>query len=532
MTVRLLKRSRADWAHGLTLPRFFALFALLASMVRAGPPETDPDFWWHLRNGNTMLRTGHLIHVNPYAFMAVGHPWVLQEWLSEIWMAAAAGAGGRLGVVIGYWLITLGMLISIWARAATIRRVNGITVGVGLVLAAITAYPILGPRSQMETYLLIGVIMLVVERQLRQGGRIAWILPPMFLVWTNLHAGFIMGLILLAAVLACEWLVSFLGWRTRVQRCHLVHLSWATVCSVAASLVNPNGPAIVIYPFQTQFSSAQQRLILEWHSPNFHLGVLLPLLAFIVTLGWLVVRYRGLPLRDVVVLGLGLLVTLQSVRNLVILVVVGVPIWIVLAEQVRTALAARWNLRLRSRQPRALVLSELVGLSVLAVLLAVQLVKVATPPLDSPTYVTAFPVCAARWLDTAQGGLRVFNQYADGGFLAYTVPKDKVFVFGDAALMGPRVLRDYAAIVDLRPSWLRRLDGSPAQLVEFERGSAFPDALQREPGWRLVYRDRRVEVFERTHLLSSLRLPPDPSPATWQARGVPACASQALPLPA
>ncbi len=501
-------------------------------MLAARPQVMDPDFWWHLRNGNTMIRTGHLIHVNPYAFMAAGHHWVLQEWLSEIWMAAAAAAAGRLGVVLGYWLITLGMFITIWARAAAIRSTNGISVGIGLVLAAITAYPILGPRSQMETYLLIGVTLLVVERQLRRGGRIAWILPPIFLAWTNLHAGFIMGLILLLAVLASEWLVTGLGLRTGAQRHHLVQLSWATLGSIAASLVNPNGSVIVAYPFQTQFSSAQQSLIQEWHSPNFHVGVLLPLLAFIVTLAWLIVRYRGLPLRDVVVLGLGLLVTLQSVRNLVILVVVGIPIWIVLAEQLRSDLARRWKLPLRPRQPRPLVLLELVMLSVLAVVLAGQVGTLATPSLDSPTYVGAFPVCAAHWLETAPGGLRVFNQYGDGGFLAYTVPKDKVFVFGDAALMGPRVLRDYAAIVDLSPSWLRRLDGSQAQLVVFERGTAFPDALQREPAWTLVYRDLRVEVFERTKLLGSLRLPPDPSPSTWLGLGAPACASQAVPLPA
>ncbi len=516
----------------LSLPRFLALFALLAAMATSRPQVMDPDFWWHLRNGNTMLRTGHLIHVNPYAFMAAGHHWVLQEWLSEVWMAAAAGAGGRLGVVIGYWLITLAMFISIWARAAAIRSVSGISVGIGLVLAAITAYPILGPRSQMETYLLIGVTMLVVERQLRRGGRIAWVLPPIFLAWTNLHAGFIMGLILLVAVLASEWLVTLLGLRTGAQRTNLVQLSWATVCSIAASLVNPNGSVIVLYPFQTQFSSAQQSLIQEWHSPNFHIGLVIPLLVFIATLAWLIVKYRGLPLRDVVVLGLGLLVTLQSVRNLVILVVVGIPIWIALAEQLRSALAGRWKLRLRDRQPRPLVLLELVILSVLGLVLAVQVGTLATPSLDSPTYVDAFPVCAAHWLDSAQGGLRVFNQYGDGGFLAYTVPRDKVFVFGDAALMGPRVLRDYAAIVDLSPSWLQRLDGSPAQLVEFERGTAFPDALQREPAWTLVYRDRRVEVFERTKLLSSLRLPPNPTPATWTALGMTACASQAVPLPA
>ena len=513
------------------MPRFVALLGLAAGMLAARPQVLDPDFWWHLRNGNTMLATGHLIHVNPYAFMAAGHHWVLQEWLSETWMAFVAAFSGRPGVVLVYWLITLGMLLVIWARAIELGPVNGITVGVGLLLAALTAYPILGPRSQMESYLLIGVVLLVVERQLRRGGRIAWALPFMFLVWTNLHAGFIMGLILLLAVLFAEGACVALGRRTREQRERILQLLWATIASFAASLINPNGPVIIVYPFQTQFSSAQQNLIQEWHSPDFHVGVLVPLLVFIVSLLFLVVRYRGLALRELLVLGLSLLVTLQSVRNLVILVEAGMPVWIFLAERIRRELAARWRLRLRPRQPPLVVLLELGSLGALIAVLAVQVTVLASPSLDSPTYVGAFPVCAASWLETGPSGLRIFNQYGDGGFLAYTVPKDKVFVFGDAALMGSRVLREYAAIIDLSPSWLKALDASPSELVLFERGSAFPDALQRQPNWTLVYRDRRVEVFARTSLLATLHLPPNPSASYWMRRGIPACAAQADALP-
>jgi hypothetical protein len=513
----------------LTLSGFFALTGLTVGMLLSRPQVQDPDFWWHVRNGNTMLKTGHLIHVNPYAFMAAGHHWVLQEWLSETWMAAVAAFSGRLGVVVVYWLITLAMYLVIWARAKSIGPANGLTVGLGLLLAAITAFPILGPRSQMETYLLVGVVMLVVDRQLRQGGRSAWILPPVFLVWTNLHAGFVMGMILLAGVLVAEGTCSALGLRGPEQRWRIQQLLWATVCSAAACLVNPNGPVITVYPFQTQFSSAQQALIQEWVSPNFHAITLIPLLVLIATLAWLVVRYRGLALRDGLVLTLAVLVSLQSVRNLVILVVVGTPIWISLAERLRQEIAGRWRPRLRRRQPRLVVLIELCYLAALVVVLAIQVDVQGSPPLDSSTYVQAFPVCAARWLDSAPGHLRIFNQYGDGGFLAYTVPKDKVFIFGDAALMGSTVLYRYSDIIDLSPKWLHSLDSSPSQLVEFERGSAFPDALQREPQWTLVYRDKRVEIWERTSLLSSLHMPQNPSSAYWRSKGVAACSSRAEP---
>ncbi|HVC22120.1 MAG TPA: hypothetical protein VNH82_01600 [Candidatus Dormibacteraeota bacterium] len=503
---------------------------LLAAMLAARPLEVDPDFWWHLRNGHTLLATNALIHVNPYAFMALGRHWVMQEWLSEAWMAAAAAAAGRLGVIIAYELITLALFVLIWLRARELAPAHGLTVGVGLVAAGLVAYPILGPRSQMESYVLAALILLLVERQLRRGGRAAWLLPPVFLVWSNLHAGFILGLIYLVAIVVVEGAVVLVGHRTQQQRHQILQLAAATGCSIAACLINPNGAAIVAYPFETQFNTAQQTLIQEWHSPDFHSGVLLPLLIFILSLAGLLVRYRKITLRDGVVLALSLFLTLQSVRNSVFLVAAATPIWISLADQGQLDLTRYWNPRLRRRQPPVVLLIELLELVLLVTILTVQVDAGGTPALNSTTYVSTFPVCAAHWLAQAPPRLRIFNQYGDGGFLAYTLPQDKVFIFGDAALMGEPLLERYAAIIDLSPNWLRSLDSSPSQVVVFERGSAFPDALQEEPAWRLVYRDQRVEAFERTKLLATMRLPANPTAANWRQRGIPACASQAREL--
>lgn len=491
-------------------------------MLAARPQVTDPDFWWHVRNGNTLIATGHLIQVNPYAFMAVNHHWVMQEWLTEVWMAAAVAAGGRPAVVAVYWFVTLGMLLAIWARAKIIAPVHGATVGLGLVFAALCAYPILGPRPQMESYFLVAVTLLIAERQLRRGGLAALWLGPLFLIWTDLEAGFIIGLIFLAAILAVEAALVVSGRRTVQESRRLMVLGVGTLCAFGASLVNPNGATMLIYPFQTQFSSAQQALIAEWHSPVFSMPVLIPLLLFILSLAVLLVRDRQVPLRDVVVIGLALLVTLQSVRNSVVLLAVATPIWIVTADRSLRRLGSRgaWG---RRRQPRLAVGLEAAYLVGLLAVIGWQVGIEATPALASTTYVNSFPVCAATWLRSAPPGIDIFNQYGDGGFLAYQVPRDKVYVFGDAALMGPTVLRSYAAIVDMSPGWLRTLNSSPSQLVVFERGSAFPDALQRQPSWTLVYRDPRVEAFERTSLLGTLHLPRTPSASWWRQRGLGRC---------
>ncbi|HVB14034.1 MAG TPA: hypothetical protein VNH38_04675 [Candidatus Dormibacteraeota bacterium] len=514
----------------LTLPGFLALSGLLGAMLFARPQVSDPDFWWHLRNGKTLLATNALIHLNPYAFMAVGRHWVMQEWVSEVWMAAVAAATGRLGVVIVYELVTLTLFLLIWLRARELGPAQGTTLGVGILLAGLVAYPILGPRSQMDSYMLTALVLFLVERQLRRGGHAAWLLPPMFVIWSNLHAGFILGLIFLLAIVAVEGGLALVGRRSDTQRRWIGQLAWATGCSVAVCLINPNGPSIIAYPFETQFNTAQQALIQEWHSPDFHSAVLLPLLVFILTLAILLVRYRTVSLRDGLVLVLSLLLTLQSVRNSVFLVAAGAPVWINLADRARQDVARHWRPRLRRRQPPFVVVVELLELVLLLAILTVQVDAGGSPQLASPTYIDSFPVCAASWLDQGPSQLRVFNQYGDGGFLAYTVPRDKVFIFGDAALMGSQLLERYASIIDLSPQWLGRLDSSPSQVVVFERGTAFPDALQRSPQWTLVYRDRRVEGFERTSLLGTLRLPANPTAASWRQVGVAACASQARRL--
>ncbi|MGB9484253.1 MAG: hypothetical protein WCB86_10210, partial [Candidatus Dormiibacterota bacterium] len=119
----------------LTLPRFLALMGLLAAMTTAHPQVLDPDFWWHLRNGLTLLATNALIHVNPYAFMAVGHHWIMQEWVSELWMGAVSSIGGRMGIVIVYEFITLALLLLIWLRARELGPAHGLSLGIGIVLA-------------------------------------------------------------------------------------------------------------------------------------------------------------------------------------------------------------------------------------------------------------------------------------------------------------------------------------------------------------------------------------------------------------
>ena len=494
------------------------------ALLLAEPAITDPDFWWHLRNGQLLLTLGRLISTSPYTFTALSHHWVMQEWLTEVWFAVLTGVSGRLGVLVYGDLLMLVTVGAILLRARLMGAGHGVTLGLGALMVGLGAAPIWGPRPQMETYALLAVTLYLVERQLRRGGWSAAWLPPLFLLWTNLEAGFIVGEAFLLVILGVEAWRWWRRWPGAASLRNLWVLTAATAAAVAATLVDPNGPVILLYPFQTQFDTAQQRLIAEWHSPDFHLTVLLPFLFLVLSLAVLLARYRRCSGRDALLLLMVTPLAFQSVRQTAVFVVVAIPVWMVGVETLRRAVAGRSPRRWpQGPQPRLIRAVEAGMLAVIVLVAGTQLAAGALPRVRSAVYVARWPVCAALWLRGGPPHLRIFNQYGDGGFLADQLPQDKVFIFGDAALMGNALLSQYGRTIDLAPGWLRTLDRSRSQLVVYERGMPFALAVTHTPQWVRVYQDRRVIVLERRALLHRLRLPPVPGASGWARLGAPAC---------
>jgi hypothetical protein len=94
----------------------------------------------------------------------------------------------------------------------------------------------------------------------------------------------------------------------------------------------------------------------------------------------------------------------------------------------------------------------------------------------------------------------MFNSYGWGGYLVYRfypTPHRKVFVFGEATLMGDEQLRKYADVEGIRPDWQRQLRSAGVDYVVFNRGAPLSDALAVDPDWRLAYQDRVAVIYVR-----------------------------------
>jgi hypothetical protein len=144
----------------------------------------------------------------------------------------------------------------------------------------------------------------------------------------------------------------------------------------------------------------------------------------------------------------------------------------------------------------------------------------------SLAYAQEYPVCAAQWLAGAPNGLKIFNQYGEGGYLAYTLSShnDKVFIFGDAALLGDQMLLTYASVETVTPSWDSIIRRFGTDIVLYDVNTPLADVMDHAADWTKVYQDGLSVAFVPKG--STLQLPPVPD---WAPGSV--CAKQAKATP-
>jgi hypothetical protein len=192
---------------------FSALDALLLSVILnfTLQPLTEPDFGWHLRTGLDLLKHGgRLPTLDPYSHTMPDWPWVEHAWLTDLLLGVlyeGFGPGGSLAVIMFFGLVAAGA----WLLAARVAHTSTPVRLLACSLSLWVALPFLGARTQLVTVCGIALLMWMLNRIREGASHMVWWLPPLFLLWANLHGGFTAGLFLLALVVGLPWLTSMLA---------------------------------------------------------------------------------------------------------------------------------------------------------------------------------------------------------------------------------------------------------------------------------------------------------------------------------
>ena len=512
MPARPARRSASPSAvaiPGWLRPAILAAVALLMLAAFSGE-VSDSDTWWHLKTGQFLLERHALPVPDPFAFTTyTGKPAYPQEeavrrfnltheWLAQILLYLSYAAGGFGGLVLWRaclltaFCATVGWIV--WRRTSAFYRAV-----VASLAAASASYFFATDRPYLLTFLLLAVTVALLE------ARRFWFLPPLFLLWANLHGGFFLGWLALAA-----WCAESL-YRRRPERALWI----AAGLSILVSGINPNGfgvlPILLYYR-----RSPMQSSLWEWQYPNpwppSPFSVMLVAAAILVI--W---KRREVRVVDwLLFVGFGALSAL-AVRNTILMALVG-PMM----------LATYWPWRAgRTLLPAA-------------ALAAAPVVLAAGHGFQLRAADWKHPSGAADFLLAHHITAPMFNTYELGGYLIWRLwPQERVFVDGRA--LNEQVYQDtlridYNASAEGGPSGAELLERYGIEAIvmngfEYSSGSPYllPAALSdpHQTEWKLVYRDAQAVIFLR-HVPPDIQPLPNPealsameSTSTGRTRRVP-----------
>jgi hypothetical protein len=339
-----------------------------------------------------------------------------------------------------------------------------------------------------------------------------WLLPLIFLFWSNLHGGWSLGFMLIGTMIAGEILNPWFGnhsaevvnWQ-RIRKL----LIWG-LASVPALLINPAGFEILRIPFQTVGVQALQQSIQEWASPDFHelfqqpyLWLLLALLAAFALSG------RKADISDLLSVTLFGALGLVARRNFGPFALAGAP---VLARYAWAAYRSWKNPAwiepggwgpgpeeplLARRRPRWQQVINLVLVGFFVMVALVKLWVVANPIFVDTNSALSNPAGAVAYLKSREASGKIFNEYNWGGYLIWTTPAMPVFIDGRTDLFGDEIIGEWMQILQTQGDWQQKLDRWQVNwvLIEPERPLA---AQLRSKGWMVAYQDDHSILFQRS----------------------------------
>jgi hypothetical protein len=273
----------------------FACLLLALLLMPQSPMLRDLDVGWLIRDGEFIWRHGHLPAGDIYSFTNLGRPWLLYKWGFELYLGVLHELASLGGVIWGTALVialTYSFLLYFLLRLGVNRLLS-----LGLVtLAILTTDFYWYTRPTTLTYLFYAVFLILLEEYRMAPGKKIWFLPLLFLLWTNVHLGFIvaLGAVGLYGLVAWQLPGVFRGPGSRRETRLLFVI--LPLC-LGAVLLNPYGINLFVKIWQhSNDKLVTQGLTSEMISPDFHKAMFAFLFLQIVLLFWVGGRdYPGRP---------------------------------------------------------------------------------------------------------------------------------------------------------------------------------------------------------------------------------------------
>ncbi|MBN2055476.1 tetratricopeptide repeat protein [bacterium] len=466
-------------------------------------PVRDFDFWFHLATGRYVIDNHVIPSSDPFSHTATGRSWITHEWLAQVLLYSTYAKYGLSGPLV----MKCGIMGAVAALLCVLGWRLGASVPVTALLLTMTAYGVTFRaflRPHVATDLLMAVLVLILRSpSVTTSSRRWWLLPPLFAVWSNLHSGFVFGLLVLGIHLLVP-AISGQAWRNRPERLRSV---LPLLFSSLACLLNPSSYKAFLYPFrflvQPVFLQTISELKPIYHAAYRHADFLT---AFICYTGLYILAMAISKRRpnwiDIILLLLFLPLAVSANRN--------VPLFFIATAPGAFQAVAAMDRRLvaRFRKPWLPVTACLLVATMQAALLyrtaasGMFMAEEGFRAMGWGRDELQFPHGAARFLETHPIPGNMLNSFAFGGYLIWHLyPDPRVFIDGRLFVYPPQVVSDYISFMSGRSGLaeLRERYGVTHLVLEYPRDrsqvTGIYQSIAADPTWRLLYWDDNSLVY-------------------------------------
>lgn len=436
---------------------------------------SDTDLWGHLKCGEYLFQYGRILKTYYFNCSWPDLPYLNHEWLFQGIIYSVyryAGEPGLIALQIFLIMLAFAMLYRILRLWSDDLSIIALVMGLG-VMASSHRFAL---RPQHFTYVFLLYFLMGLHHLQRGDRRYAWFMGPVMVLWVNIHAESLWGLLIPLVYLFTE---SATGLRYQSGRGRIKAAGIVLVSVIAASMLNPFSYKTVFWPIfvmKEQFGGVEEilpptsgRFLFFWI--YFALFALTSLVNF-RRVDW---TWGGLSL-------IFLVVAWTANRGIPHFVFVSAPVVVSNLEALLRRPSVRWK--------------GYYG-AICTAVITIFFSGYATAIVTSPTYFKkydnySYPEGALHFLEEHKISGNVFNHHPWGNYIIWNAyPSLKPYI--DGRFFHRRLYDEFNHVLQVGSGWQDILQKYGISMVllpysETDNGT-LSDRLFASLQWRLVYWD-------------------------------------------
>lgn len=447
-------------------PYFFFIIAITLFIY----PIIGTDFGWHLRVGEYIFNNRTIPYTDFLSFSMEGYQYVFHSWFTSVGMYLSYIIAGLWGVSLFFaLLLSIGLLIAVH----TTDNVSGRVYAAALFLTPVVVAAA-GVRTQAVSYVMLSFLFFILSKaeaitSVSQSFlswitvNKFWLIPGLFAVWSNLHGGFSLGLVLLGTFLAIDGFIKYREHKDVKETLRFVLFSSILFCvTILATGLNPYGLRQLQQAISMQTNATAIQTNLDWRPlfryegnsiSTYSEDIVIVLMAI---LGIVAVWGKKIFPRQTLLLGTFLVACFITTRFSLIILVIALP-------SIITLIAQLVSLSKKTVYPGLFGLGFAILLTI--GMSAIHIVQATCANSSAQCYAELsrvhdvsphYPYEAVVYMQENGVPERLFNNYNHGGYLHYYFSNHQFFIDGrmdNFFIDGKSFVEEYFQLVYAKEGW-------------------------------------------------------------------------------